>query len=109
MTEIEYKTLKKMTIQQTGANDPETLTHFAEMMKKQNNLMKYLSILLILCGIPLSLIFFGIFFVLGGFILYFFVYRKNLKKFNQFIEHIKNDKEFHAEAVAAKLQSLSMA
>lgn len=112
MTETEYKTLKKMTIQQTGANDPETLTQVAEMMKKSNNIYKYISIALIIIGIPLCLIFFGIFFILIGMFMYFFLYRMNLKKCNQFIEHIKNDKEFHAEAAkakAAKLESLSMA
>ncbi|HCG7050818.1 MULTISPECIES: hypothetical protein [Vibrio] len=93
---VEYKTIKKVAKTQLGADDAESLNYFAVKIEKQSKFLKWLSILLGVLSIPLLFVLIGFIMLPASILLYFFGYRRLLKKAKMFREFIKNDPELSA-------------
>lgn len=96
MNKVEYKAIKKLVAAQLGADDAESLNFYADKIKQQSKMYKWISILLGVISLPLCLIIIGIPMLVMSLILYFFVYKKGVKKAQMFKEHINNDPELSA-------------
>jgi len=77
-----------------GANDFETLNFQADEALKSIKMLKWGSILLGLVSFPLIVVVIGVPMFFGALGLYFFGYRRGLKKLLAFKEHLQNDPDF---------------
>lgn len=96
MDKMEYKAMKGLALTQLGATDYESLEYFANQVEKQATIYKYIAWVLILIGIPLSLLFVGIPLLITGLLMYFFVYKKYTKKSVSFKKLLAEDPEFRS-------------
>ena len=85
--------MKHFAANELGNDDEDSLIHLANSLEKQAKLYKWLSILIGVIGIPLCLAVIGFPIILFAILLYFFGYRKSLKRIQMFREHVKNDPE----------------
>ncbi|MGS0726053.1 hypothetical protein ACVBKF_07670 [Shewanella sp. 0m-11] len=93
MDKIEYKAMKKLAMAQLGANDAESLIYYAEKLEKSSNIYKWGSIILGVISLPLCFLLIGIPMLFMSIVMYFFLYRKTLKKALMFKEYVNNDSE----------------
>jgi uncharacterized protein YceK len=94
MENIEYKALKKELMTKTGADDKETLIFHAENYIKIGKALKWCCVVMIIVGIPLSLVVIGILLIPFGIAGVLFAHFKILKHYKKFIEFVEVDPEF---------------
>ena len=94
MNAMEYKEAKHFALQQSGANDKESLLHFAEKSIKIVSRVRNIVIFATILMIPLCFIFIGIPGVIIGLCISTYFQLGPVKKAKKFKESIMSDPEF---------------
>ncbi|MFV1874076.1 MAG: hypothetical protein ACMZ64_12210 [Oleiphilus sp.] len=94
MDKAEYNSLKKAAATQLGADDFESLMFFASNLEKAAKSQKWMSIIIGLLSLPLMIILIGFPLLVIAIVMYFFLYKRTLRKASSFKEHLQTDSEF---------------